>query len=83
MDGDQGATHKLNAVRMFILPDGFIDVPVLHPFRDHRKPAFAYGHSKQWQDIWMPKVFPGDTLSANLCSRFICTGLVMKVEDSR
>jgi hypothetical protein len=64
MDGNQGVTHKLNAVHMIVLLDELVDVPMFHPFGDHRKPAFAYRHSKQRQDIWMSEVFPGDSLSA-------------------
>ena len=64
MGGDQGATHKLNAVRIFILLDELIYVPVFHPFGDHRKPAVAYRDSKQREDIWMSEVFPGDCFSA-------------------
>jgi hypothetical protein len=37
---------------------------MFHPFGDHRESAFAYRHPKQWEDIWMPEVFPGDSLSA-------------------
>jgi hypothetical protein len=64
MSGGRGATHKLNMVHIFVLLDELIDVPMFHPFGDHRKPTFAYRHSKQWQDIWMPEVFPGNSLSA-------------------
>jgi hypothetical protein len=46
--GDQGATHKRNAVHIFVLLDELIDVPVFHPLGDQRKPAFAYRHPKQW-----------------------------------
>jgi hypothetical protein len=46
--GDQGTTHKLSAVYMSIFLDELVDVPVIHPLRNHRKPAFAYRYSKQW-----------------------------------
>jgi hypothetical protein len=57
-------THQLSAVRIFFLLDKLVDVPMFHPFGDHRKPLFAYRHSKQREDIWMPEVFPGDSFSA-------------------
>jgi hypothetical protein len=64
MDGDRGVTHQLSAVHIFVLLDELIDVPMFHPFGDHREPTFAYRHSKQRKDIRMPEVFPGDSLSA-------------------
>jgi hypothetical protein len=60
----QGVTHKLNAVHMIVLLDELVDVPVFHPFGDHREPTFTYRHSKQREDIWMSEVFPSDSLSA-------------------
>ena len=45
---DQGMTHKLGAVHIFVLLDKLVDVPMFHPLRDHRKPAVAHCHSKQW-----------------------------------
>jgi hypothetical protein len=63
MGGNREVAHKLNAVHMFVLLDKLVDVPILHPFGDHRKLTFAYRHSKQRQDIWVPEVFPGDSLS--------------------
>jgi hypothetical protein len=45
--GDRGAAHKLDAVRVFVLPDKLNDVPVFHPFRNHREPVFTYCHPKQ------------------------------------
>ena len=39
---------------------------MFHPLGDKRKPAFTYRHPKQWQDIWMPEVPPGDSLSAEV-----------------
>jgi hypothetical protein len=47
MGGSRGATHKLNTVHIFLLLDELVDVPVFHPFGDHREPAFAYCDSKQ------------------------------------
>ena len=61
---NRGVTHKLSAVHIFVLPDKFVDVPMFHPLGDHRKPAVAYRHSNQWQDISMPEVPPGNSLSA-------------------
>jgi hypothetical protein len=67
--GYRGATYKLGAVRMFVLPHEFDDVSIFHPFRNHRKPVFTYCHAEQWQDVWMPEVFPGDPLSAESLQR--------------
>jgi hypothetical protein len=64
MGEGRGVTHQLSAVHIFLLLDKLVDVPVFHPFGDHRKPAFAYRHSKQREDIWMSEVFPGDCFSA-------------------
>jgi hypothetical protein len=60
--GDRRGTHKINAVHIFVLLDELIYVPMFHPLGDHRKPAFTYRHSKQWQDTLMPEVLPGDSL---------------------
>ena len=59
-----GSTYKLSTVHVFVLLDKLIDVPMFHPLGDHRKPALAYRHSKQWQDIGVTEVFPGDPLPA-------------------
>ena len=66
----QGVTYKLNAVHMIVLLDEVVDVPMFHPLGDHREPAFAYRHSKQRKNIWMPEVFPGDSLSAKSLRSF-------------
>ena len=60
----RGTTHKLNAVRMIVLFDEVVDVPVFHPFGDQCKPTSTYCYSKQREDIWMSEVFPSDSLSA-------------------
>jgi hypothetical protein len=44
---DRGVMHKLDTVHMSILLDELVDVAIFHPLGDHRKPAFAYRHSKQ------------------------------------
>ena len=46
--GDQGVTNKLGAVYAWVLLDELVDVPMLHPLGDHRKPAFTYRYSEQW-----------------------------------
>jgi hypothetical protein len=80
--GDQRVTHKPSAVHMFVLLDELVDVPVFHPLGDHREPAFAYRHSKQWYNKWMPEVSPGDSLSAEPLQSFIHTGITIQDEDS-
>ena len=49
---------------MLVPRDKLHDVPIVHPLGDHRKPVFAYRHSKQWQDVRMPEMFPRDALPA-------------------
>ena len=44
--GDRRATHKLNAVHIFVLLDELVDAPMFHPLRNHRKPAFTHRHSE-------------------------------------
>ena len=61
---DQVTTYKLGAVYMSIPLNEFVDVSIFHPLGNHRKPVFTHRHPKQWYDVWMPKVFPGDSLSA-------------------
>ena len=57
-------TYKLNAVHMPIPLNELVDVSVLHPLGNHCESMFTNCHPKQWQDIRMPEVFPGDSLSA-------------------
>ena len=49
---------------MLILLNKLVDISIIHPLRNHRKPVFAYGYPKQRQDVRMPEVLPGDALSA-------------------
>jgi len=55
--------YKVNAISMLISHDEVIDVSILHPLRDQSKLVFTHCHSKEWQDIGMPEVFPSNTLS--------------------
>ena len=61
---DRVTTYQLSAIHVSIPLDELIDVSVLHPLRNHREPVFAHRHPKQRQDIRMPKVLPGNSLSA-------------------
>ena len=56
--------YQLSAVHVPIPLDKLIDISVLHPLRNHREPVFAHRHPKQRQDIRMPEVLPGNSLSA-------------------
>jgi hypothetical protein len=58
--GHRVVTHKLGGVHVFVLPNKIDDVPVFHPFGNHREPIFTYRHSKQRQDVRVPEVLPGD-----------------------
>ena len=41
-------TYKFSAVCVLIPCDELVNVSVLHPLRNHRKPVCTYCHSKQW-----------------------------------
>ena len=56
--------YKFGAVRVWILLNEFIDIPVLHPFRDHRESSFSQCDTEQRQDVRMPEVFPSNRFSA-------------------
>ena len=62
--GIGGVTYKHRAVGVLILFNKLVDISIIHPFGNHCKPVFAYCHPKQRQDVRMPEVLPGDTLSA-------------------
>ena len=48
LPGQMGeATHKHWAVDELVLLDELVDISIIHPLRNHRKPMFAYGHPKQ------------------------------------
>ena len=51
-------THKLEPIRIPMCPDELVDIPIGHPFRDHRKQFFPHCHSQQWEHIWMAKALP-------------------------
>ena len=40
--------YELSTVHVPLPLDKIIDVSIFHPLRNHRKPVFAYCHSKKW-----------------------------------
>ena len=54
-----------------------IDIAILHPFRNHREPAFSNCDPEQRQDVRMVEVFPSGCLSAEFLD------LVMPAEAKR
>ena len=59
----QETTYKLSAVNVSVPPDELVDVPIFHPLRNKSEPVFAHCHSKKWQDVGVPEVFPSNPLS--------------------
>ena len=83
-NGDRGATHKLDTVHTFVLSNKLDDITIFHPLGDHRKPVFTYRHSEEWQDVRMPEVLPGNSLSAEALQSidsYGCGG-AGRIEDS-
>ena len=64
LPGSNTDTHKSSPVCTRIYPNELVDVAIVHPLGNHRKLAFGERHSKQRQNVWMPKVLPGHHLSA-------------------
>ena len=61
---DQTTTYKLGAVYIPVPLDELVDVSALHPLGNESKSVFIQRHSEQRQDIRMPEVLPGNSLSA-------------------
>ena len=64
-----GVTHKHRAVGKSVFLNELVDVSIIRPLRNHRKPMFAYRDPKQREDIWMPEMFPSNSLSAEPLQR--------------
>jgi len=64
-------TYKLDAVRILILPNEFHNISILHPLRNHRKPAAVYCHTNQRNDIGMAELSPCDSFSTEVLT-FLC-----------
>ena len=79
----KGVTHKHRAINVKILPDELIDVPILHPLRNHYNPVFIHRYPKQRQDARVPEVLPGDTLSVESLHAFIHTSVTTQEKCSR
>ena len=72
-------TYKLDAVRILILPNEFHDISILHPLRNHRKPATVYRHTNQWYDIGMAELSPCDSFSTEVLT-FQCQRKAVELE---
>ena len=57
-------TYKRSPVCIRIIPNELVDIPIVHPLRNHRKVALIERHSKQRQNVWVPKVLANHCLSA-------------------
>ena len=44
--------------------DEFVDIPILHPLRCHRKLMIAHCNSQQWQHVRVAESFPRHNLLA-------------------
>jgi len=51
-------TYKFKPVRIPMGLDELGDIPIDHPFRDHRKEPFPHRHSQQWEHIRMAEALP-------------------------
>jgi len=76
-------TYKFTAVNAVIPLGELIDISIFHPLGDKSKPVFIHCHSKEWQDVGMLEVFPGNTLSTeSLWSTHSDTFTTVPFEDS-
>jgi len=56
--------YELEPVRPPMCLDELDNIPIDHPFRNHRKEPFPHRHSQQWEHIWMAKGLPCDNFPA-------------------
>ena len=81
--GTSVTTYELGTIYMPIPLDKVVDIPILHPLRNHRKPVLIQCHAKQWQDVGMPEVFPGNSLSTESLRFTRLSGMMVQVSHSR
>jgi len=74
--------YEFSAVDVTVPLDELIDVSVFHPLGDQSEPVFAHCHSKERQDVGMPKVFPSDTLSAESLHPFVQIDMAVQVGNA-
>jgi len=60
--------YKFESIRIPMGLDELGDVPIDHPFRNHRKEVFTHRHSQQWEYIRMAEDLPcHNFLAEHLC----------------
>ena len=64
--GEKTTTYKLDTVHfgVFLEREVIDDVTLIHPFGDQAKPVFMQRSTQQREDIWVAKMLPGYSLSA-------------------
>jgi len=50
--------YKFKPIRIPMRPDELGDIPIDHPFRNHRKEPFSHRHSQQREYIRMAEALP-------------------------
>jgi len=50
--------YKLEPIRLPTCLDEINNIPIDHPFRNHRKESFPHRHSQQREHVWMVKALP-------------------------
>ena len=64
----RSGTYKFEPIRIPMRLDELGDIPIDHPFRDHRKEIFPHRHSQQREYIRMAKGLPCyNFLAEHLC----------------
>ena len=61
---DRSETYKLKPIRIRMCFDELDDIPIGHPFRNHREEPFLHRHSQQREHIRMVEGLPRHNLLA-------------------